>query len=62
MSAYKKTFGAHASSPAAKVFPAEADCDFDVVKPEDIAGWKQRLTERFGLGTGRLVTIEDPVG
>lgn len=40
-------------------FPPEADTEFDIVKPEQIAAWNAKLTNRFGLGQGRLTVIED---
>lgn len=40
-------------------FPPEADGDFDVVDLTTIAAWRGKLNERFRLGEGRLVVVED---
>lgn len=41
-------------------FPPEADCEFDVVQVEEISAWRERLNERFGIGKGILVPVDDP--
>lgn len=41
-------------------FPPEADGQFDVVPDEKIATWREKLAERFGIGSGRLTPIEEP--
>lgn len=43
---------------AGKTFPPEADGDFDVVKTSDIAVWREKLNERFGIGKGRLEPLD----
>lgn len=41
-----------------KAFPPEADGDFDVVKPSDIAAWREKLNKRFGIGEGRMKSLD----
>lgn len=43
-----------------KVFSPEADVIFDVVPEAEIASWREKLNERYGIGTGRLLVIEEP--
>lgn len=40
-------------------FPPEADGDFDVVPSAEIAEWQEKLNKRFGIGSGKLRTLED---
>lgn len=42
----------------ANTFPPEADGDFDIVNPVDIAAWREKLNKRFGLGEGRLESLD----
>jgi hypothetical protein len=46
--------------PVAAEFPPEAYDDFSDVSDKDIADWRAKLSERFGIGKGRLVAIEEP--
>jgi len=41
-------------------FPPEADEDFAIVEEQKIVAWQQKLAEKYGLGTGKLVLIDDP--
>lgn len=41
-------------------FPAEADGEFEIVKQQEISDWREKLAERFCIGQGRLIVIEDP--
>lgn len=43
-------------------WPPEADADFEVVNEADIASWREKLNERFGIGSGKLVVVEDVAG
>lgn len=43
-----------------KVFPPEAEGDFPVVPAHEIAEWRKKLSARFGIGAGRMKTIEEP--
>lgn len=42
------------------VFPPEAHADFVDVNEKDIAAWRVKLSERFGIGQGKLVATEEP--
>jgi hypothetical protein len=42
-------------------FPPEADGEFDVVSTADIADWREKLSSRFGIGRGKLKSIEEPM-
>lgn len=35
-----------------------ADGDFDVVKTADIAEWREKLNKRFGIGDGRMKSLD----
>ncbi|WP_370285093.1 hypothetical protein [Pseudooceanicola nanhaiensis] len=39
-------------------FPPEADGDFEVVKREEILAWREKLNERFGIGQGKLKSLD----
>lgn len=39
-------------------FPPEADGDFDVVSQESIDAWRLKLNERFGIGQGKLRSLD----
>jgi hypothetical protein len=41
-------------------FSPEAEGDFDVVSEREIAEWRAKLNERFGIGKGKLELIEEP--
>ena len=41
-------------------FPPEAYDDFSDVSDRDIADWRAKLSERFGIGNGRIVATEEP--
>lgn len=41
-------------------FPPEADGEFAVVDVKDISAWRQKLNERFGIGSGKLRVVDDP--
>jgi hypothetical protein len=41
-----------------KAFPPEADGEFDVVKTSDIAAWREKLNKRFGIGDGRMKSLD----
>lgn len=43
-----------------KQFPPEANGDFDVVSTETIAVWREKLSKKFGIGTGKLEVLEEP--
>jgi hypothetical protein len=40
-------------------FPPEADGVFEVVPVADIAAWRVKLNERFGLGKGDYKSLDD---
>lgn len=40
-------------------FPPEADADFDLVREADVAAWRAKLNQRFGIGSGRLVVVDE---
>lgn len=40
-------------------FPPEADAEFEAVNEADIVSWREKLNERFGIGKGRLVVVEE---
>ncbi|WP_146038668.1 hypothetical protein [Paracoccus sp. SY] len=40
-------------------FAPEADACFDVVAEEKIEAWRTKLNERFGIGQGRLVSLDE---
>ncbi len=42
-------------------FPPEADGDFDVVEASKIAEWREKLADKFGIGSGKMTPIDDPV-
>lgn len=42
-------------------FPPEVEGDFDVVSEREVAEWRAKLNERFGIGSGKLKVIEEPV-
>lgn len=50
-----------ASSFILRQFPPEADGKFDVVSEAEITQWRERLSQRFGIGEGRLRVVDDPV-
>lgn len=39
-------------------FPPEADGEFDVVSQEEIATWREKLNARFGIGQGKLRSLD----
>ena len=39
-------------------FPPEADGDFDVVSQQEISSWREKLNERFGIGKGKLRSLD----
>jgi len=39
-------------------FPPEADGEFDIVELEEIAAWREKLNERFGIGQGKLKSLD----
>lgn len=39
-------------------FPPEASCEFDVVPVEEIDEWREKLNERFGIGRGKLRSLD----
>lgn len=39
-------------------FPPEADGEFDVVSQEEIDSWREKLNERFGIGKGKLKSLD----
>ena len=41
-------------------FPPEADDTFGLVAEADIAAWRERLTEKYGITTGKLKVTDDP--
>lgn len=41
-------------------FAPEADACFEVVSEDKIDAWRQELNERFGIGHGRLVSLDEP--
>jgi hypothetical protein len=41
-------------------FPPEADGDFGLVTEAQIESWQKKLNERFGIGSGKLATVEEP--
>ncbi|MEP3635222.1 MAG: hypothetical protein ABJM82_16185 [Shimia thalassica] len=41
-------------------FAPEAECEFDVVPPAKIQAWRKKLNEQYGIGTRKLVSIEEP--
>ncbi|MEM5474831.1 hypothetical protein [Pacificibacter sp. AS14] len=41
-------------------FSPEADGDFDIVSIKKITEWREKLNNRFGIGSGKLVTISEP--
>lgn len=46
---------------AARVqFPPEADGDFGLVTETQVKSWQEKLNARFGIGTGKLVAVEEP--
>ena len=49
-----------AADPRQKPFPPEADDTFGLVAEADIAAWREQLTEKYGVDTGKLKVIDDP--
>jgi peptidoglycan hydrolase-like protein with peptidoglycan-binding domain len=41
-------------------FPPEADGDFGLVTETQVVSWQKKLNERFGIGSGKLVEVEEP--
>ena len=41
-------------------FPPEADGDFGLVTEVQVESWQKKLNERFGIGSGKLVSLEEP--
>jgi len=41
-----------------KHFPPEADGDFDVVPQDQIDALRAKLSQRFGIGQGKLVPMD----
>ena len=41
-------------------FPPEAEGDFDIVSEREVAEWREKLNERYGIGKGRLKVVEEP--
>lgn len=39
-------------------FPPEADGEFDVVSEAEIAEWRAKLNDRFGIGKGKLRPLD----
>lgn len=39
-------------------FPPEADGEFDVVSQDEISAWRDKLNARFGIGKGKLRTLD----
>jgi hypothetical protein len=44
-----------------RVPAAEADGEFAVVDVKDISASTQKLNERFGIGSGKLRVVDDPI-
>lgn len=41
-------------------FPPEADGDFGLVTDAQVDSWQKKLNDRFGIGAGKLVAVEEP--
>jgi hypothetical protein len=52
---------APSESPNEMWFPPEADGHFDVVEASKILEWREKLAVRFGIGTGGMTPIDEPV-
>ena len=38
----------------------EAEVDFGIVDEEQVEFWQKKLNERFGIGSGKLMPLEEP--
>ena len=47
---------------ATEKFPPEAEGDFGIATEAQFGSWQKKLNRRFGIGSGELVSLEEPEG